>query len=131
PENVSVAQALELLRLSALAREDEETRAFFLGPEEELRGYWAALASHPFLEEFRDFLKRYGHRSLHESDSSVPRFREDPMPILRAIAATVRAADLEMPEQRLERQRAAAAAAWKRLWSRLPLWERALPLRYL
>lgn len=131
PENVSVAQALELLRLSALAREDEETRAFFLGPEEELRGYWAALASQPFLEEFRDFLKGYGHRSLHESDSSVPRFREDPMPILRAIAAAVRSPQVEMPAQRLHRQRAAAAAAWARLRASLPAWERWLPFREL
>jgi phosphohistidine swiveling domain-containing protein len=131
PENASVAQALDLLRLAAMAREDEEARAFFLGSDEDLRSYWVALASIPFLEQLRAFLRRYGHRSLHESDSSVPRFREDPMPILRAIAAMVRAPQVEMPEQRLERQRAAASSAWRQAWRRLPAWEKLLPVRYL
>jgi pyruvate,water dikinase len=132
PENVSVAQALDLLRLGAQAREDEIAREFFLlGSDEDLRSYWVALASSPFLEQLRAFLRRYGHRSLHESDSSVPRFREDPVPILRAVAATVRTAEVEMPEARLARQRAAAAAAWEALRTRLPAWERWLPLRLL
>src|SRR5262249_14775279 len=130
PDNVSVAQALELLHLGAMAREDEEASDFFLGRDEELRGYWVALASSPFVEHFRAFLRRYGHRSLHESDSSVPRFREDPTPVLQAIAAVVRAPAGEMPEQRLERRRAAGGAAWRQLRARLPAIERVLPLRY-
>jgi pyruvate,water dikinase len=43
-----------------------------------------------FLAAFRAFLARYGARGAAEIDLSMPRWREDPLPVLRVVAAALR-----------------------------------------
>ena len=45
----------------------------------------ASLGGTRFLREFERFLDDYGHRGLYESDWALPRYREDPSPLIQAI----------------------------------------------
>src|SRR5207248_1742640 len=62
--------------------------------------------SHADLQELRDtpfgqalaaFLEHYGERGIHESDSAVPRFAEDPAPLLRSIRTAALASQPPAP----------------------------------
>ena len=58
------------------------------------------------------FLERYGHRGIHESDWSLPRFREDPTPILEAVRAHQAAGEIPDPDE--------IAGKHQDEWDRLP-----------
>lgn len=78
-----------------------------------------------------EFIRRYGHRSPHEVEMSVPRPAEDPGWIdgqLALVAGAPQAADAL-----LARQTEARAAAWQRLAQRYPkkvAWARAMARRW-
>ncbi|PYQ32115.1 MAG: hypothetical protein DMF56_03185 [Acidobacteria bacterium] len=57
------------------------------------------------------FLERYGHRGIYETDWSLPRFAEDPTPILDAVRAHQAAGDIPDPEEIARKQN----EVWDRL----------------
>jgi rifampicin phosphotransferase len=117
--SVSAQQAFDLVELAGVARKDP------LG----LKGaeFAAALAR---------FLQRYGHRGLYETDWALPRYAEDPSPILDAVrlhlgAPTPSAGAVEAPalsgvEGRLAAEAAEAIVEFEhgvsgiRRWTMLP-----------
>src|SRR5262249_20580967 len=85
--------------------------------------------------QFEGFLQTYGHRGMYESDWSLPRYSEDPTPLLQALRIHLQnpsEAPVEETARRLERESAEAWAAFeKRLsktqrWTTLPRTRRAI-----
>lgn len=121
-KSVSAQQALDLMSLAQTARNNEQVRAFFLGAD--LRGLRGALAGTLFLTEFDRFLRTYGHRGTFETDWALPRYREDPLPLLNVIRAHVCAETSPSPEEIRVRQEREAAHAWSTLRARMYAWQR-------
>jgi rifampicin phosphotransferase len=103
-KSVSSQQAFDLLRLSRVARDE-------------------GLRSAVFAKHFDDFITRYGHRGRYESDISLPRYREDPAPLLFAIEANAQAVELPDPDEIITRQNAEAAKAWSEFENTLTFWQ--------
>jgi phosphohistidine swiveling domain-containing protein len=57
------------------------------------------------------FLELYGHRGIYETDWSLPRFAEDPTPILEAVRAHQAAGDIPDPDAIVRKQQ----EAWDQL----------------
>jgi rifampicin phosphotransferase len=83
--SVSAQQAFDLVALADSARADSRAAEWLSRSGTNLTDMRAALAGRPFLREFERFLDRYGHRGLYESDWALPRYNEDPSPLLQAI----------------------------------------------
>jgi len=83
--SVSAQQAFDLVALADTARRDPRAAEWLSRSGTNLTDMRAALAGTPFLHEFERFLDRYGHRGLFESDWALPRYSEDPSPLLQAI----------------------------------------------
>lgn len=110
-KSVSAQQGFDLLRLARIAREEGGMRgARFLG-------------------RFEDFISRYGHRGRYESDPAIPRYTEDPAPLLFAIRAHVDAPDCPDPDLMAKRQDDEAARAWTEFESRLNVLQRLILIR--
>ena len=83
------------------------------------------LAGTTFAAEFDRFLERYGHRGRYESDWSLPRYKEDPTPILLALRAhLVDAAETDTAAT-VAKQEQAAGDAWAAIDRRMSWWQRA------
>lgn len=111
-KSVSGQQAIDLLEVAAIAaREGGDLD----GPR--------------FREAFAGFLRKYGHRGNYETDWSLPRYAEDPSPLLEAIRMHIRSGVVPDPA----RMEAAAAArrdgAWHRYVETVPRWQRPVRLR--
>lgn len=84
--SVSAEQAYDLVQLAEIAREDAEVSGWLLREEPPtLATLRRDLAGTPFLEAFERFLESYGHRGLYETDWALPRFSEDPGPLLQVL----------------------------------------------
>jgi phosphohistidine swiveling domain-containing protein len=83
--SVSAQQAFDLVALADTARTDPKAAEWLSRSGTNLTDMRAALAGTPFLREFERFLDRYGHRGSYESDWALPRYSEDPSPLLQAI----------------------------------------------
>jgi pyruvate,water dikinase len=104
--SVSAQQAFDLAALATTAQRE------------------GAINAQPFLAQFDAFIEAYGHRGRYESDWSLPRYREDPSPILAAIAAHGRdGCGRYRPANggQLDRD---AEAAWQAFAQRLSRWQR-------
>ena len=77
-----------------------------------------------FLEAFEQFLEKYGHRGLHEYDWSLPRYHEDPTPLLRAIRGHLEAGPATRAGASVTGQQRAAADAMAAFEQRLSTWQR-------
>src|SRR5206468_5040346 len=108
-KSVSSQQAFDLLRLVEIARREG-----------------ARLDGPRFQSQFKIFLDRYGHRGRYESDVAVPRYIEDPSPLLFAIQSHLQKPDAPDPDEIIERQNVEAAKAWQEFESRLSLWQRVI-----
>ena len=82
-----------------------------------------------FLGAFEQFLEKYGHRGLHEYDWSLPRFHEDPTPLLRAIRGHLEAGPATHAGASVTGQQRAAAEAMAAFERRLSTWQRWTTLR--
>src|SRR5262249_48344034 len=124
-KSVSSAQAFDLLRLAGIAVKEERTRGYFREARPPFADYRTTLHSTSFLRSFDLFLEKYGHRGHHESDLALPRYREDPSPLLFAIQQHV---DSPMappsPAEIVEGQNSEAVKAWNELESKLNWWQR-------
>jgi pyruvate,water dikinase len=137
--SVSAQQAYDLTALARTARQDPAVVQYLSGAEADgpegphdhridTGHMQAALAGTAFLEEFDRFIEKYGHRGRYETDWSLPRYAEDPTPLLLAIRALLddaaEAIDRQTPE-RQARESARARAAFERS---LTPWQRVTVL---
>jgi len=83
--SVSGQQAFDLVALTDVARSEPRGMEWLSQPDGSLASMRASLAGTRFLREFEGFLDKYGHRGLYESDWALPRYREDPTPLIQAI----------------------------------------------
>ncbi|HUM16349.1 MAG TPA: PEP/pyruvate-binding domain-containing protein [Candidatus Nitrosotalea sp.] len=109
----NVRMTYRLMALGAEAIREPRTRSFFAGQldADAIRDHDKALAGTRFLEEYRDFLREFGHRGPYESDVMSPRFADDPAPLFRLIQLYVRAgAGQDAARHVAERRRVREAA---------------------
>ncbi|PYS52026.1 MAG: hypothetical protein DMG13_17285 [Acidobacteria bacterium] len=106
-KSVSSQQAFDLLRLVQIARREGGRLD---GPE--------------FQAGFKTFLERYGHRGRYESDVAVPRYVEDPSPLMFAIQSHLQTVNAPDPDEIMQRQNIGAAGARQEFESRLSFWQR-------
>jgi pyruvate,water dikinase len=123
-KSVSAQQGFDLLTLAHQARGEERARDYFLRHKNEFKGFRQDLCDTEFLRQFELFLRKYGHRGQYESDWSVPRYSEDPSPLLFAIGVHVKAPACPLPQTIIARQEREAAAAWQAFEARLNWWQR-------
>ena len=123
--SVSTQQAVDLVGLARLARDDPRAACYLKADDGQFSQYRDALKGTPFLEAFDRFLAKYGHRGRYESDWSLPRYSEAPAPLLFAVRGHLDGATLEDPEAVSCRLRAAADAAWREFEGRLSWWQRS------
>lgn len=94
PGNVVNDMNLAVGDLADLARQSPQLCAFFdeLGDDSHAWLKKAAMldGSAPFMAAWDNFLARYGARGPSEIDMSMPRWYEEPMPILQVIAAQLK-----------------------------------------
>jgi pyruvate,water dikinase len=112
-KSVSAQQGMDLLSLSNQARGEARARDYFLQSADGFDGFREALRGTEFLRQFELFLEKYGHRGNYESDWALPRYSEDPTPLLFAIRAHVQAPECPTPEAISARQEREAREAWQ------------------
>jgi phosphohistidine swiveling domain-containing protein len=84
-KSVSAQQAFDLVALARVARAEPRASEWLRQPERQRPELRTALHGTAFLAAFDQFLDRYGHRGLYESDWALPRYAEDPEPLLQAL----------------------------------------------
>lgn len=122
--SVSTQQAFDLVELADVARRDPAAASYFSDPAPRVEDYRARLAGSRFLDAFDRFLEVYGHRGLYESDWALPRYREDPTPLLFAIRMHVTNPPAESRAAIAARLQRDAADAWAEFDGRLTWWQR-------
>lgn len=133
-KSVSAQQAFDLLRLANQARGEERVRNYFLNDPQGFEKFREDLRATEFLKEFEAFLDHYGHRGIYESDWALPRYSEDPSPLLFAIREHVQAPECPTPESLRTDQDRHARDVWDEFKAKLSGWQRltrALPARWL
>jgi pyruvate,water dikinase len=95
PDNPTTQMDLALWSLSVALRADQDSRAALLGrtPADLAAAYRAAELPARLQAGLRAFLARYGFRAIGEIDIGVPRWSEDPVHLLGALANYVRLGD--------------------------------------
>jgi pyruvate,water dikinase len=88
--SVSAQQAFDLVALADSARAEPRAAEWLAQSGARAADLRTMLAGTNFLSAFDRFLERYGHRGVYESDWSLPRYRDDPSPILQALALHLR-----------------------------------------
>lgn len=123
-KSVSAQQGLDLLSLAESARREERAREYFMRSPDGFGNFREELRGTEFLDQFELFLKKYGHRGPYESDWSLPRYSEDPAPLLFAIGVHTRAPASPMPEEIIARQEREATEVWQAFEKSLSRWQR-------
>src|SRR5262245_23379851 len=127
--SVSAQQAYDLVSLADTARREPLVLQYLLNEPAGLSQMRRALRGTEFLKEFENFLATYGHRGIYESDWSLPRYSEDPTPLLKALRIHLEHPAETSVAEVAERQKRESAEAWaafeKRLspmqrWTTLP-----------
>lgn len=115
--SVSAQQAFDLVELADIAKAEPLVAAWLLHSQSRFDDLRTATAGTRFLEAFDRFIERYGHRGLYETDWALPRFSEDPTPLLDAIRMHVRdrgEATARDSAARVEAEAAASRAEFER-----------------
>src|SRR5262249_22501559 len=123
--SVSAQQAFDLVELADTARREPAVVRYLLNEPAGLSAMRCALRGTKFLEEFEHFLETYGHRGIYESDCSLPRYSEDPTPLLQALRIHLEhPAETPVTEtaQRQERESAEAWNAFEKQLSPIQKW---------
>ncbi|WP_089718627.1 PEP/pyruvate-binding domain-containing protein [Candidatus Entotheonella palauensis] len=132
-KTVSTQQGFDLLALAHTARNDQRVQSYFLNASDTFTfdDYRETLRGTLFLDQFDHFLAQYGHRSTYESDLSVPRYREHPIPLLQAIRGHVHAPTCPSPKAIVAQQECDAKAAHQAFAAQLTPWQRRTVLPYV
>jgi pyruvate,water dikinase len=123
-KSVSSAQAFDLLRLARVAPDESKPREYFSRAKQSYQDYRTELRDTQFLKEFDRFLETYGHRGHYESDIAMPRYHEDPSPLLFTIQSHVQSGNTPDPAEIAARQKKEAAEAWHEFQAKLRWWQR-------
>ena len=121
--SVSSQQAFDLVVLANVARAEPAVAQYLRDNDGTFADFRTALSGTGFLQQFEQFLARYGHRGRYESDWALPRLRENPAPLLFAIRGQLDD-PAQDPAETAARQDAAAAAAWREFEATLTRWQR-------
>lgn len=113
PHNPTTEMDLSLWALAERLRADPDSREALLTtePAELAERYRRGKLPPLFQAGLADFLSRYGHRGVAEIDVGVPRWAEDPTPVIRVLADHAAAPTEISPAARFEAARAEAEAA--------------------
>ncbi|HMC83260.1 MAG TPA: PEP/pyruvate-binding domain-containing protein [Candidatus Polarisedimenticolia bacterium] len=128
-KSVSVRQGLDLVFLAHGARSEGRVVQYLVEGWDDFREWERELEGTHFLGAFRDYLARYGHRGVQESDPAMPLYAEDPGFLLKAIGRVAGNPRSPDPEATLRTQAETASSAWRDLWKRLSILERVVPVR--
>lgn len=110
-----------LKEIAMLVPDDSAAQLFFEDHPFEPEAWQQLPNSSPFKQAFQSFIKEYGHRAIHETDLSTPRWREEPGYLLRAIKRNIGGpAPLLLKAQQKEK----AEQAWLSVKKTLPLYLR-------
>ena len=131
--SVSAQQAFDLLALADTARGEPAVVQHLSDETIDPARMRVALQGTAFLASFDRFLEAYGHRGRYESDWSLPRYREDPTPLLHALRAhLVDGSNLGTTEPRnpgtSELRNLESAEAWTAFAARLSPWQKWIAL---
>ncbi|ETX03874.1 MAG: hypothetical protein ETSY2_32070, partial [Candidatus Entotheonella gemina] len=132
-KTVSAQQGFDLLTLAHAARDDQRVQPYFLNASETFTfdDYREALRGTSFLDQLDRFLAQYGHRSTYESDLSVPRYRENPTPLLQAVRGHVHAPTCPSPEAIIAQQEQDAERERQAFADQLTRWQHLTILPYV
>jgi rifampicin phosphotransferase len=128
--SVSAQQAYALVELADVARGEPRASQWLADPASDLGRVRTALAGTAFIAALERFLACYGHRGRYEYDWALPRYHEDPAPILQAVRAHL-AAPPAQGGITAEAQTEAAADAWRAFEARVSRWHRWTTVRSL
>jgi phosphohistidine swiveling domain-containing protein len=127
--SVSAQQAFDLVALANVARNEPGVAEYLTTSTPSLADLRARLDGTTFLSNFERFLETYGHRGLYEYDWSLPKYAEDPTPLLLTLRAHLSAgANADAPEE-IESREHRAREAWAAFEGRLSMWQRWTMLR--
>lgn len=124
--SVSAQQGLELLALANQARGEKQAREYFLTASDTFENYRVALSDTNFQMKFETFLQTYGHRGNFESDWSLPRYNEDPTPLLSAIRVHVQMPHSITPKEIRSRLEYEATETWHEFEGKLNWWQQRM-----
>jgi len=122
--SVSAQQAFDLVALADRARAEPRSAQWLLQTDGGVADMRAALHGTAFVAAFEQFLDQYGHRGQYESDWALPRYAEDPTPLLRAIRMHLRDGKDENRAAAIARLEADAVAARSEFEQRMIGWKR-------
>jgi rifampicin phosphotransferase len=122
--SVSAQQAVDLVALAETARREPAAIRYFADEGADIARWHQTLRGTRFLEAFTQFLAKYGHRGRYETDWALPRYKEDPTPILSALRAHVASGSGPDMAATVARQEREAAAAWQAFAACLSPWQR-------
>jgi len=122
--SVSAQQAFDLVALARMARREPVAVRHLEGGAGSLADLRTALGGTRFLGEFERFLEQYGHRGRYEYDWALPRYIEDPRPLLLTIRMHLQDEGTNDTPDTIARQTREAAAVWQEFESRLTRWQR-------
>jgi rifampicin phosphotransferase len=122
--SVSARQAFDLIALAEVARGEPSVVSYLSSSVDDVVRMRIVLAGTAFLAAFERFLDAYGHRGRYESDWSLPRYAEDPAPLLQAVRAHLGEAPGEPAAEILRRQERESAESWRAFSAKLTTWQR-------
>jgi pyruvate,water dikinase len=125
--SVSAQQAFDLVALAHTARSEPQVAAYLLDETVNLADVAQlrrSLARTDFLAAFERFLDEYGHRGRYESDWALPRYHEDPSPLLQSIRMHLLQSTIDDPEKEAARRAREAADAWAAFEAGLTPWQK-------
>jgi rifampicin phosphotransferase len=122
--SVSALQAFDLVALAHTARREAAVVRYLSDEAADLSQDRTTLRNTLFLAAFDRFLETYGHRGLYESDWSLPRYTEDPTPLLRALRAHIADRSARTVSETALRQERESADTWVAFEQQLSRWQR-------
>ncbi|HZK54897.1 MAG TPA: PEP/pyruvate-binding domain-containing protein [Desulfosporosinus sp.] len=118
----SAEQGYDLIKLAEIARTDSNALQFFLKePFLPLSWETSIIEGSDFKQQFRMFIKDYGHRAVYELDLSNPRWKDDPSYLLNYIRDIMGTADLKKIKTK---QRLQAEKIREQITSTVPIYRR-------
>lgn len=115
----SADHGYRLVELAGVARRDNDAVQFFTGEAFDPLSWEEQLPERStFKQDFREFIREYGHRAVYELDIINPRWKEDPSYLIGIIRSTINTADLDKlkAEQKEKFER-----AWLAIKDKVPL----------
>ncbi len=117
--SVSAQQAFDLIEVADRGRGEPAVVDWFLRGDLAAVSMRRALSGTAFIDRFDRFLEMYGHRGLFESDWALPRYTEDPAPLLHAIRAHILAPGPASVLDRITTQKEEAEKVWREFEAKL------------